>query len=119
MSNVCSIPEKFPPLDSAFVKEVERLCSSVRGHAPCEGHCLGSLDCVNGGWNLMRRESIPPVIPYSMSTVSLEALLERKMLQEVTRLELGVQLASAVLQLHSTYVYLDAIVAKLIPPGNG
>lgn len=94
--------QKPPPPDISFTHEVQNLCSKFDGSGQCHEFCLGSLDCANGTWNIMKRDRIPPVIPFTISTVSLDLLLERRMLEEVARLELGVQLASAVLQLHST-----------------
>ena len=77
------------------------LCSEIRAHSPqASSGCLGILDSGNTQHRL-RRPAAPSLCSYISKTISLEGLL-RGSTEKRDRLRLGVQLASAVIQLHTT-----------------
>ncbi|KAF8534716.1 hypothetical protein BDD12DRAFT_895321 [Trichophaea hybrida] len=85
-------------------KRIENLCSVIKNTvADCSDSCIGIIfDECNRPWH--RIWAPATLLSYSSLTeaVSLESLLAPGCLEKKDRLELGVRLAFAVMQLHST-----------------
>jgi hypothetical protein len=85
-------------------KRIENLCSVIKNSvADCSDSCIGIIfDECNRPWH--RIWAPTTLLSYSSLTeaVSLESLLAPGCLEKKDRLELGVRLAFAVMQLHST-----------------
>ncbi|KAF8244015.1 hypothetical protein K440DRAFT_636555 [Wilcoxina mikolae CBS 423.85] len=117
LSNETAISEEqqFPTpqisTDTATIanpKQIEDLCAAIKQAASGRSvtTCIGVLiDECNGLRHLHRiwlPTPRPPLSTYLRETVSLETLLTMQCVEKKERLELGVQLASAVMQLHKS-----------------
>jgi hypothetical protein len=91
--------ETTPPLPLDLAKELMNLCQA-ESHP--SNYSVGILDPGCGRWHRLQPPTAPSAVSYMSETVSLQELLRQNVLTLGTRLELGVQLASAVVQLHGT-----------------
>ena len=115
-------------LESA--QRIENLCAEInRACGPqASSGCLGILDSGNARHRLWSAALAPR--HYTKQTISLEDLLRHQLAEKRDRLRLGVQLASAVIQLHATgwlnerwgrrdiHFFLDAELPRLAGSGG-
>jgi hypothetical protein len=82
-----------------LAKEIMNLCRKAENHM---SYSVGILEPNCGRWHRLQPPTVPSEVSYMKDTVSLQELLHRNVLELRSRLELGVQLASTVVQLHGT-----------------
>ena len=89
-------------MEPESAQRIEDLCAEINRaySSQASSSYLGVLDSSNARHRLWSA-ALPP-LPYTEQTISLEDLLRRRLAEKRDRLRLGVQLASAVIQLHTT-----------------
>jgi len=86
------------------LRRIKDLCIAIKeataSHTNC---CIGFLeDQPKGLWHHIWPPTASPSSGYDLEPVSLKTLLFPKSIEQLDRLELGVKVASAVMQLHAT-----------------
>jgi hypothetical protein len=86
------------------LQRVTEICTAVKKAASCSADCLGFVaDDEKGFWHRIWPTKKVPSRFFLPEPISLEALLFPGSIEDRDRLELGVKLASAVMQLHTTH----------------